>query len=329
MLPLQRTDAHRAALESNTRDMPWPPGVVSNPGTGGAFLSNATRDAALAERLVAQYFATYSTPAASSDTAAALTLDECRSAAANAGIAAADIQHMIAQTPFVQLSNDLRDLAQGRAQDVDPANYFHRAQFQPDRTADVLDIGCSTGRLIFANKALTGARLTGLDRSYFSLCIARAAWLRAGLPNAPAWVASDVLAMPFAAASFSHVVSSVTLAHVPLPPALREIRRVIKSGGQFVLTLEGEGFIAELWSGAKSVRHKIDVARVWLGYQLQEHGFEWRHRRGLRRLAGYTAYSPAYIGKCLQDSGFGAIEVSVLKSEGRRPRLIGVSARAI
>ena len=315
-----------AAIANDAKGLPRAAAIIRLTWAGHDFL-DAARDDTLASRLVDHYVATYAS-STGGDALPPLTAAACEHEAAVAGISPHDISLLIAQTPFIQLSNDLRDFASGRAPETDPANYFHRAHLLPDSANTVLDIGCSTGRMILARLAASGATLTGFDRSYFSLCAARAIWGKTHLSNSPAWIAGDVLAMPFDTASFSHVVSSVTLAHVPMPLALAEIHRVTKPGGQFVCTLEGDGVIVEMWDNTSTPRSKFDVGRVWLGHMLQERGLEWRGRPGIRRLAGYTAYSPAYVRRVFAAAGFEITELCVLTEYGKRPRLIGVTAVA-
>ena len=97
----------------------------------------------------------------------------------------------------------------------------------------VLDLGCGTGELSLAVKRLQpDASVTGIDPDPKALARARAKAAQAGLAIALEQGFGD--ALPFADASFEHVVSSLVLHHLPPPEkeaALREVVRVLVPGG--------------------------------------------------------------------------------------------------
>ncbi|MEA2479074.1 MAG: hypothetical protein QOJ07_996, partial [Thermoleophilaceae bacterium] len=98
--------------------------------------------------------------------------------------------------------------------------------------ADVLDLGCGTGTLALM-AAARGARVTGVDGDPAVLAQARAKAARAG---------SDVrfdealsFDLPYSAASFDRVLSSLFFHHLTTPDKLRtlgEVRRVLRPGGE-------------------------------------------------------------------------------------------------
>ena len=97
----------------------------------------------------------------------------------------------------------------------------------------VLDLATGTGDLAFACAA-QGARVVGLDITHRMIELARdkAAAQTAG---APRFLVGDMLALPFAAASFDLVTTGYGLRNVPdLAGAIAEIQRVLKPGGQLV-----------------------------------------------------------------------------------------------
>jgi demethylmenaquinone methyltransferase/2-methoxy-6-polyprenyl-1,4-benzoquinol methylase len=90
----------------------------------------------------------------------------------------------------------------------------------------VLDACCGTGDLAIA-AARVGGKVTGLDFSERMLERARR--------KAPEleWVSGDVLALPFADASFDAATVGFGVRNVEdLERALRELRRVLRSGGR-------------------------------------------------------------------------------------------------
>ena len=98
------------------------------------------------------------------------------------------------------------------------------ATVRPDDV--VLDACCGTGDLAIADARL-GGRVTGLDFSERMLERARR--------KAPEleWVAGDMLALPFADASFDAVTVGFGVRNVDdLERGLRELRRVLRAGGR-------------------------------------------------------------------------------------------------
>jgi demethylmenaquinone methyltransferase/2-methoxy-6-polyprenyl-1,4-benzoquinol methylase len=94
----------------------------------------------------------------------------------------------------------------------------------------VLDAACGTGDLAVADVRAGAGRVTGLDFSERMLARARV--------KAPAveWVQGDLLALPFADASFDAATVGFGVRNVAdLPLALRELRRVLPPGGRLAI----------------------------------------------------------------------------------------------
>jgi ubiquinone/menaquinone biosynthesis C-methylase UbiE len=111
--------------------------------------------------------------------------------------------------------------------------FFHRNRRRTVRNllkryraqAPMLDAGCGTG----LNLASMPAGSVGIDLNPRNLDL-----IRERLPHHPV-VLGDIEAMPFEDESFSTVVCTEVLEHVPYPEkALREMFRVLKSGGLLI-----------------------------------------------------------------------------------------------
>ena len=102
----------------------------------------------------------------------------------------------------------------------------------------VLDVGCGTGEITMRAKARSGptGSVVGIDPSPEMIAVARQKAVRAGLDVAYRVAAIEEL--PFAAATFDVVLSSLMMHHLPedlKPRGLAEIRRVLKPGGRLVV----------------------------------------------------------------------------------------------
>lgn len=105
-------------------------------------------------------------------------------------------------------------------------------------STSALDLACGTGDIAF-QLAERGARVVGLDITPRMIELARQKRARAGgLARAPEFVVGDMMALPFAEATFDLVTTGYGVRNVPvIETALREIRRVLKPGGR-VLSLD-------------------------------------------------------------------------------------------
>jgi demethylmenaquinone methyltransferase/2-methoxy-6-polyprenyl-1,4-benzoquinol methylase len=92
---------------------------------------------------------------------------------------------------------------------------------------DVLDACCGTGDLAIAARRAGAARVVGLD--FAERMLERARRKGPGIE----WVRGDLLALPFAEASFDAATVGFGVRNVAdLEQALRELRRVLRPGGR-------------------------------------------------------------------------------------------------
>ena len=93
-----------------------------------------------------------------------------------------------------------------------------------------LDLACGTGDIAFA-AAGKGGRVTGLDITHRMLQLAR----RKPQPRPVSFITGDMMALPFADATFDVITTGYGLRNVPdLTGALREINRVLRPGGRML-----------------------------------------------------------------------------------------------
>lgn len=179
--------------------------------------------------------------------------------------------------------------------------WVQRAVYRPEQDAvlavlqsqphgRVLDLGCGTGQLAHRLR-LMGARVVGCDFSRGMLAAARARDRRV------AWIQADALHLPFAGAAFDAVVSTQAFHWFPdQAAALREIARVLRPGGVFVLTavrpaLASLGWIME--AGARVLRQPFHWPD---GAELARHaaraGLRVEHEERVFRLPGALLLPP-------------------------------------
>jgi SAM-dependent methyltransferase len=154
--------------------------------------------------------------------------------------------------------------------------YWQRTRYRVimscvDRSGTILDIGCGTSRII---QQLPGA--VGLDISLKKLRYLRGHGIRLAK--------ADISRLPFKSGSFSLVICSQVIEHVPpVPEIYNEIGRVTRPGGILVIGTPDYGrvswrviefFYGKLLPGAYAEQHITHYTRESLGKMLRENGFE-------------------------------------------------------
>ncbi|NLX13680.1 MAG: class I SAM-dependent methyltransferase [Phycisphaerales bacterium] len=128
------------------------------------------------------------------------------------------------------------DQRMARIRDVESENAGILRLLNLPPAADVLEIGCGTGRFIRA-AAKAGLRTTAIDVSRIMLDYVQDMALREGLTDLHTH-RCGFLTIPFPPDSFDAVVSELALHHLPDTwklVALRNVARALKPGGQFLL----------------------------------------------------------------------------------------------
>ena len=120
-------------------------------------------------------------------------------------------------------------------------------------------------------------------------------------------VAGDVRRLPFADQSFDLIVSDSTLDHFErfeeLAQALREVHRVLRSGGQLVMTLDN------LYNPVVAVRNALPIRLL--------------RRIGIVPYFVGVTYGPRRLRRVLESTGF---EIRELDAIVHAPRVLAIPA---
>jgi demethylmenaquinone methyltransferase/2-methoxy-6-polyprenyl-1,4-benzoquinol methylase len=113
----------------------------------------------------------------------------------------------------------------------------------------VLDLCCGTGDMAFAlHREAADARITGADFSHAMLVLASA---KSSSDRPVKWIEADALRLPFPDESFHLVTSAFGFRNLAdYDEGLREIRRVLRPGGQYGILefSEPEGLLGNLYN---------------------------------------------------------------------------------
>jgi ubiquinone/menaquinone biosynthesis C-methylase UbiE len=172
---------------------------------------------------------------------------------------------------------------------------------------DVLDVGCGQG-IDLVEYLRAGARATGIDLTPRHVELARQHV--EALDLTATVVHGDAEHLPFQDASFDFVASNGVLHHTPdMPAALREIRRVLRPGGEVRIAVYNRRSF-HYW-----------LSQVALGGILQRGLLEEGSMEGvLARSVERTSigarplvrvYSPAQLRRMLTDAGFLGVRTSI------------------
>lgn len=148
------------------------------------------------------------------------------------------------------------------------------AQLSPG--ARVLDVGTGTGivALAAAEAVGEGGRVVGIDLSDGMLLTARRYAERAGLAGRVDFHCMDAESLEISDSSFDAVVSLFALLHFPNPSvALKEMRRVLRPGGQLVLGIGGAPPVLSRAGLVHGFRRLFELAQRLRGRRLEAPAF--------------------------------------------------------
>ncbi|RSM85955.1 class I SAM-dependent methyltransferase [Kibdelosporangium aridum] len=130
------------------------------------------------------------------------------------------------------------------------------------RTDEVLDMGCGTGRFTVP-LAERAAKVTGLDISPHMLAVNSSKLRERGL--AARLVEGDMAALPFPNDSFDAVTSMLALMHIPLEDrqqVFTEVARVLRPGGRLLIGVKNAVF-ERMFAGDRFA--DVDITDVQAG----------------------------------------------------------------
>ena len=172
----------------------------------------------------------------------------------------------------------------------------------------VLDAGCGNGRLLHVLKGKK-IQYTGCDNSAELLSFARRAHLEGH------FIAGDLLALPFRGSSFDLVFCIAALHHIPSrrlrSQALAEFRRVLRPGGQVIITNWDRWTLEYFWPLLRATLKKI-FGRSSLDFK--DTYIPWSNKT--RRY--YHCFTLGELKRLVRAAGFAIISAGRPKQRGRR-----------
>jgi ubiquinone/menaquinone biosynthesis C-methylase UbiE len=175
------------------------------------------------------------------------------------------------------------------------------------RGMSVLDVGCGQG-IDVARYAMAGAQATAVDLTPRHVDLAKAHLAALGLHAHI--VEGDAELLPFPDASFDMASSNGVLHHTPnMPAALRELRRVLRPGGEVrVIVYNRRSFHYWLQQVLHEGLYKRRLFTEGSMAAVLSGGVEISSV-GARPLV--RVYSPPQVRRLLQEAGFERVETSV------------------
>ena len=162
-----------------------------------------------------------------------------------------------------------------------------------------LDAGCGTGFPLIELAHLHGpsSHFTGIDIWVDALARARMKLELHGLTNVDI-LETDVASMPFPDAQFDLVVCNIGINNFPdAQAALRECRRVAKTGARLVLTTNAQGHFAALYALLDAILNQAGLAPARDALRREE-----EHRHSTHALTNLLVGNGFAVSRCLEQS---------------------------
>ncbi|HUV42530.1 MAG TPA: methyltransferase domain-containing protein [Patescibacteria group bacterium] len=212
----------------------------------------------------------------------------------------------------------------------------------PSKGELILDVGCGNARDIELF-SIKGAKCVGIDISEGMIKAAKAKAKKENLKNVE-FIAGDATKLPFKANTFNKVSCSETIEHMPdWRKAIREMRRVLKKNGLFVITTPNKismyGLTRNIFGvvrkslgffGVKvGKKHPYDVWKTQgeVVSVLKKSGFEVKQKKGICFIPGQWTYLLPNFCKELLVRTTGQIEPRINSKLSRYGYSLAVSAQ--
>jgi SAM-dependent methyltransferase len=161
----------------------------------------------------------------------------------------------------------------------------------------ILDLGCGAGQALIA--AYPERLSYGLDIDLDALKLGRS------LTPCVRFAQGRAEALPYRAGEFDLVTARVSLPYTDIPRSLREIRRVLHSGGQLWMTLHPA---ALLWRQARAANYR---GKIFFAYAVLNSLLLHVAGREFRFCGRYESFqTDGGIRRALRRAGFGQISIA-------------------
>jgi SAM-dependent methyltransferase len=165
----------------------------------------------------------------------------------------------------------------------------------------LLDIGCGAGQTLFRLQRFGLAECVGIDHDIESMAWGYRMQPRLGA-NPVDFVCASGEAIPFANNRFTHVISRVALNYMHQACVVKEVVRVLESGGILSFRVMNVGYYLRLLSKARSIRRvAANLYKLGWGCVAVLTGFQFQPQR---RLAAKETFAPLFrLRKLLHKAG--------------------------